>query len=286
MHTCRILLVVALVGAGVEAPAQLIAHDSFTGYTAGELNGQWQGYGWTTAWSVSTTGNTSVVTGSDLTYGGLTGATGLAQVNNYAGMGNYRSFAAVDSGTLYFGALVKYSDTGSGIRLIGFNGDNTTNNAGSVLLGQYNGSNGSAAETTYQYLTLRPYTGYNAATQIGVNTGISVTTQTVYLVGKIEFNTSGASDSVWFWVNPASASDLQNNANFDAASINPFDLGNVGGFSAYVNDNSGFYFDEVRISRSSSDMFGAIPEPSAYAVFAGLVALGFVAYRNRHKVSI
>ncbi|NUQ65530.1 MAG: immunoglobulin domain-containing protein, partial [Pirellulales bacterium] len=245
---------------------QLIAYDSFQGYAAGELNGQGRGFGWTGNWSASTLGIVSAVPTGDLTVAGLAGATGLAQVGSLRGMGVYRNFPPVSSGTLYFGALVQYQDANSGIRLVALNGDDTANNSGSVILGQYYGPNGNAAETTQQFLTLRPYTGYSVATQIGVNTNLPVTTQTAYLVAKVVFNTNGAADSVWFWVNPAGPADLQNTANFQAASPNAFDLGNLGKFSAYVDDDSGFLFDEVRISTNAAHLFGALDVPVAPAI--------------------
>ncbi|MDD3181009.1 MAG: PEP-CTERM sorting domain-containing protein [Opitutaceae bacterium] len=279
MKTSRLLIVIMGLCAAVEVWAQLIAYDNLSGYTSGTINGQGQGIGWTGNWSTASSSIFSAVPASDLTYTGLTGATGLGQTNAFKGAGLGRYFPAVSSGTLYFGALVQYQSTYSGIRLIAVEGPGE-GNSGFVSLGQY-GSNPYSAYTTLQYLDARPISG-DVASQTGQSSGISITTQTVYLVGKIQFNTSGTSDSIWFWVNPSSASDLQNTANYNASLINPYDIGSIGRFHVYVDHpSSGFYFDEVRVSTAAADMFGAIPEPSTYAALVGIIVLGVAAWRRR-----
>ena len=280
MKAYRVLLALLTIGGAVEGRAQLIAYDNFSGYSAGTLDGQGQGYGWTSNWSTATPSLFSAMPGSDLTYSGLTGATGLAQTGSLRGAGIVRSFPAVSSGIVYFGAVVQYMDTGGNIRIIQTAGDGTTNNGGSVFLGQYN-SNPYGSFVTTQYVDTRPYNG-DVNSQTGANSGISVTTQSTYLVGKIQFNTLGSYDSVWFWVNPANASVLENNTSPSAMLIDVYDLGNMGRFGAYIDTpSSGFNFDEIRISTSAADMFGAIPEPSTYAALLGLAALGFALLRRK-----
>lgn len=145
-----------------------------------------------------------------------------------------------------------------------------------MLLGQYNGS-----ATDTQYITARP-TADSLSGQISANTTISATTATTYLVGKVVFNSSGTSDSVYFWVNPSGAAALENNASANASLSNQVDLGSLGKFGLYIDGSSGYSLDEVRIARDASLMFGAIPEPSAYALASGLAVFGVAFFRRRH----
>lgn len=277
MKAIRAMGLLLAIGAAVEGRAQLIAYDSFSGYSAGTLNGQGQGYGWTNNWS--TAGGFTAVPGSDLAYTGLTGATGLASASG-SGVSITRTFPAVSSGTIYFGALVQYSSATQSIRLINLVGtENTTNTFGTVLLGQYYPNSPNTPMT--QWVVARPADTGAVGSQIGADTSVTISTTTTYLVGKIEFNTSGSNDSIWFWLNPSSSTDLQSNTGYNGSLINQIDVGNMGSFDAYTT--SSFTFDEVRISTMATDMFGAIPEPSTYAALAGLAALGFAALRRRHR---
>lgn len=262
------LLMLAPVGAS----AALIAYDDMSGYTGGNLSGQGQGAGWTGNWSSGQSAFTAVPT-SDLTYSGLTGATGLGRVSNYGGAGIYRTTSLISSGTLYFGALVKPNNTTNGIRLIDMSGPN--NNA--VLIGQY-GANPWNAFTTLLYLDLRPE-GQGVSGQVGLGTGIGVTTATSYWVAKIQFDTNGTLDDVRFFVNPASAADLANNVGVSAR-INNQNIGALNTFSAYVDGSTGFDFDEVRIGTEATDMFGAVPEPELPLILSILLAAVAVTRRR------
>lgn len=268
----------AILMAADLAPAALIAHDSFTGYTSGTLNGQGQGVGWTGPWSTSSPGTFSAVPANDLTYAGLTGSTGLAQVGALRGAGISRAFPPVGTGTLYFGALIQYTNTVSGIRLVSLSGPGS-GNSGFVSLGQY-GANPWSAFTTLQYLDARPASG-DVGSQVGQSSGVSITTQTTHLVGKIQFDTSGSSDSMWFWVNPPDATAVQDTTGFQASLINPYNIGSMGSFYVYVDHPSaGFYFDEVRVATSAADLFGAVPEPTALVL---LTVATLLAWRCRQS---
>ena len=287
-HRLRVLVLVLLFAALPSVSlAQLIAYDNFSGYSAVGLNGQGTGlgFGWTSNWSTGQPGNFTADPGSGLTYAGLTTETGLISASPSGNAGVGRDFAPVGSGTVYFGALVQYYDTASVIRIFALGDDGTTNHAGGVMLGQMDGSHVWSAETTYQYISTDPYTGDYANYRYGSNSAIGVTTAPTYLVGKIEFNTSGSSDSMYLWVNPTSAAELQNNATANASLVNPYDIGNVSHFSVYLNTtygggSSGFALDEVRVATDANLMFGTIPEPSAWTALAGLAALGFALRRR------
>lgn len=271
MKTVRFLLALVAIGAALECRAQLVAYDNFSGYSAGYINGQGHGYGWTDNWG-SRDSPFYAEPGNDLAYSGLTGATGRVYAAYSSGASISRHFSEVSSGTVYFGAVVQYWAGNYAIRFVEF-----SNGTSGMRLGQFTGSGG---ESSTQWLDLMPVGGG----LVGTNTGIAVTDQPTYLVGKIEFNTSGSLDSVRLWVNPTGASDLQNNANASASSLNLYDIGSVNTFSYYLNTwnpgSPGGYFDEIRVSTSADLMFGAIPEPAAYAVFVGLAGLAWALRRR------
>lgn len=273
MKTARFLLALVASGATLECRAQLVAYDNLSGYSAGYINGQGHGYGWTDNWG-SRDAPFTVQPTEDLAYSGLIGATGRVYAAYSSGASISRHFTEVSSGAVYFGAVVQYWAADYAIRFVEF-----SNGTSGVRLGQFTGSGG---ESSTQWLDLMPVGGG----LVGTNTGIAVTNQPTYLVGKIEFNTSGSLDSMRLWINPAGASDLQSNANASASSLNLYDIGSVNTFTYYLNtwnpSSPGGYFDEIRVSTSASLMFGAIPEPSAYAVLAGLGALG-LALRRLHR---
>jgi hypothetical protein len=199
----------------------------------------------------------------------------------YPGDGIARSFAAVSSGTVYFGALIQYNAVGGGnIMDLTFSGDNSAGNQGVVFLGQYAGNPYAQGGNITNWVDARRSDG-DVPSQIGANSGLTVVAGSpTYLVGRIDFNTSGALDSIWMWVNPADAAMIQNTATANASLVNQYDLGAISMFGVYVNSGSGFLLDEVRISQSAGPMFGAVPEPSAYAAILGLCSLAALLWRR------
>ncbi len=112
-----------------------------------------------------------------------------------------------NSGTFYFGVLMALSNADWAIRLTDVG---SSTHSGGVLIGQYNGNAGGLPSLNW-YLTVRPFdTGYSR--QVTADTGIPGTTATTYLVGKIDFNTNGALDTVRLFVNPANANELGSQA--------------------------------------------------------------------------
>ena len=284
MKTCLspVLLVVLALGFATEARAQLVVSDSFSGYTAGSMSGQGTGLGtgWTTSSWYNVSGSATAVPTSGLTYSGVTSQNGLVQIGSPGAA--QRSFSAVSSGTLYVGALVQFPDANSGFRLIGFGGNNTSGNNGNVMMGQIHQNAG----TTDIWLELRRGSDGNVTAGPSEDTGlVPVANQTTYLVARIDFNTSGSLDSVYMWVNPTSATQLQNAATASVSSINETDIGNIANFWAYSGSGGGISFDEIRVSTLATDMT-AIPEPSTYAALFGLAVLGVAACRRRQRQTV
>jgi len=284
MKTCQLLFALVALSVALEGRAQLIAYDSFSGYPASSINGQGYGTGWTGLWDIGAGQDIfGVDPPNDLTYSGLTGALGRFSAGSSASAGLKRDFPAVNSGTIYFGAVVQYPGGSTNIRTFYLTA--SEGNGGMVDLGQYSGS---GAATTTQWLNIDT-TIHGGTALHGVNTGILVTGDPTYLVARIDFNTSGLLDSAWLWVNPTSVSDLDT-SHASASSLSLYDVGTLSAFGYYVDTSvsggNGGYMDEVRISRSATDMFGvagAVPEPSTYAALTGLAALGFALLRQRRK---
>lgn len=289
-------------------------------YSAGAmtntLNG---GTGWnatgdssanTTNWGVGTSltiaGQGATVQASGLSYSGMpAGAGGSTTVSGATASSSIgRQFGqSIDTGTLYFSYLtqrvnnefrtVNFSLFGTNERLaigqIAAN-TNTRDQDGNWLSGVgANSGNFAALISNSQNNTAAANTAGPAANGVYVNTASPVaysSTSTSLLIGKIEFGfNGGVEDRLTLYVNPTGLANegtlipylVVDHNDFGALTgFRVFSGASAGGFNA-----SGATFDEIRFGSTFASVTGAIPEPSAAAVLAGLGGLAFAARRRR-----
>ena len=208
--------------------------------------------GFTGDWTVS--GSPSIVAG--LTYTGLP-TTGNAYQHSAAGSQTTENLAApLSSGTKYISFLVKGSgDSGGDTVGIFFRGSN----ASSLFAGFYNPN--SATQTGYGLGSVNS-TVLGAATGLGTSTPIN-NTGVHFIVIEINFNTSGANDTVSLWIDPPAGvlapgvAPNEVSSNYDVGTISAFGINITGGYNPI--------FDEVRIGDVYGDVSGYVP-PAAPTV--------------------
>lgn len=112
--------------------------------------------------------------------------------------------------------------------------------------------------------------------------------ETFLVVGKIDFNYAGGNgfdDRITVYLNPGSLTDESQSAPY--ITIDKFNIGTLTGFRMFAGGTSGSFtpsaaeFDEIRLGTNFTSVTGAIPEPSAAAVLAGLGGLAFATRRRR-----
>lgn len=115
--------------------------------------------------------------------------------------------------------------------------------------------------------------------QSGGDGGSYTVGDTVELVGKIEFNTSGSNETITLWVDPTdvetSAFSLSR-ADYDVGWVTPTHV-TAGNF--VLNDGTGV-IDDIVLGTTWDDV-SAIPEPSSAALIGGLVGLALVLRRRK-----
>lgn len=254
--------------AASSSSAALIAYDSFSDYTNGNLKDQGQGVGWgSNNWGggTSTTQAANVSSSTNLTHPGVTSSGGgvTAGTNSTSdNMFHNRSLGSAisASGTVYFSFLLQRTGNPSkaGVRI---------QNSGGTM---YAGGGSWDSTSTWELYTR------NGGSFPKTSTGIAETTTVTQFVIKMDFTTS--SHKAFLFVNPATGSSL---ANVDADADYTFgtnwdNIGKVQASHVGTSGNTGsMAFDEIRIGTEAADMFGAIPEPSTglLAVFASSVFL-------------
>jgi MYXO-CTERM domain-containing protein len=240
--------------------AAIIAYDTFTGYTDGQLNGQGQGLGWSSNWSGSTSYTVSNSVGLSPGSGGgaSTGSTTGWQTIN-------RSFTSTlpTDGSVYFGYLLQQQGNfqGGGLQI---------NSAGSAPR---------AWGAVWNGYTTSWLMGYseNDSSWGAADTYVARSNATTFFVLRLDLNSAGQ-DRVSLFVNPADEAALAGTPSASRLFTNNF--APPTGLSFDINNTvPGTLLDEVRVGTAAADMFTAIPEPGA----AFLGSLGLLALLRRRR---
>lgn len=262
-----------LIALGLSSPrgeAVLIAYDQFTDYADGPLIGTGEGFGWgANTWTgsfpaalsptVSSTGGLTVPAVTSAGGGGLTVSGGSETNDGFIS----RSLATpiTASGTYYFSFVMQMS--GSPHNAAGFIDEGSAVSDGSaerLYAGAWNN------ESEWRIIA-KDGTSFPSVT-----TGISETTVPTHFVLRLNMNSSG-NDTAQLFVNPADAAALSGAPDSAWTYLNDFEqISSVGVLLTNI-DVSGaqgdIAFDEIRLGTEASDMFGAVPEPSALLQLLG-----------------
>ena len=189
----------------------------------------------------------------------------------------------INSGTTYFSFLIqKGTDTNRSMTWAFFNGTSggtagTTTSAERFAIGQTGATAGSSGgNISVIFQNSNPGGLFAGTTPMGLNT-------THLIVGKIQWDVSGANDAFSMWVDPtdvtneaAAGATYLTNSTFDLVQINhvrPFAGNSATGFPAVVA-----HFDEFRIGGSWEAVTSLpVPPPVPEPASALLVAMGGLA---------
>jgi len=204
------------------------------------------------------TGNWTIPTGATIasgrTYTNLPVA-GNAYQHNASGSQNTVAFAnSMASGTKYISFLIKNSGNSGGDAVGVFL---KGNNATSLFAGFRAGFSGSE---TYFGLGTVNSTTLGGASALGSSAVPLNNTATNFIVLKIEFNTSGANETISLWTNPPvnvlvpGVAASVTASTFDVGTISAFGINILGGYAAVI--------DEIRVG----DVYGDVVGYSAVSV--------------------
>ncbi len=216
--------------------------------------------GFTGDWAVPS-GNANMV--ANQTYIGLaTANNALQQANNGSGRSLVNFSSILSSGTKYVSFLVKNSfDSGGNWVGVYLKGDNAT----SLFAGFRAGF--SISQTSFGLGAVNSgSTSPTAGTSLGGTVPLDNTT-THLIVLRINFNTSGANDTVSFWADPAAGvNDPGAPAN---ATVTTFDVGNISGIGLNLQGGSpDFTLDEIRVGETYADVVGGNLTPTVPTMVA------------------
>jgi hypothetical protein len=286
-HKLGALLAISVIGGSV-AHATLLSHDSFSGYTLGELPS-------TTSPAVTGyTGNWTDIDFGDqepsVTAGSLTYANPL-----YLGSSGDRVTVPVNPG----GNEIEANDSGRVFRLLDSSLAVTDSTVGTRYLSFLFQSGQQSGATTYQMLSLystnttdpnrnfdiglttngsQPGTNYNfGVDNVYTSTGVAANTSVRLLVVKFDLSATAGADSVTVWVDPTLGAGESIGGTVVSGKTITFDRLT---FSDY--DGNSAAWDEVRWG-TTFDSVSAVPEPSAFAAFAGLAGLAAVGLRRSRR---
>jgi len=252
----KIIALLATVSLAGIAQASLTVYEPFNYTTSIPNNTTGTGTGESGAWTCGTT--PSIVTG--LTY------TGLPVANSAASTTGGRMFVGLasplSSGTKWVSYLFKCSgDPGGNFDGIYLKGDQ----ASSLWAGFRGGVNG-----TLNVFGLATVTSAGTGTTGGTPVGSSanIVNNTVHLIVlKIDFNTSGANDTVTLYIDPAAnASSPSVGA---TTTVSTVDVGSISALGLNAQGGTTMTVDEFRVGDNFGDVVGYVPPPAAPT---GLVA--------------
>jgi hypothetical protein len=241
------------------------AYEPFN-YTAGAFANN------TPSTAVGFTGNWTVPTGATIasgrTYPSLPTTANAYQHNATASQNTVAFANAMTSGTKYISFLIKNSGNSGGDTVGVFL---KGNNATSLFAGFRAGFTGS--ETLFGLGTVNS-TSLGGASALGSSAVPLSNTATNFIVLKIEFNTSGANETVSLWTNPPVNVDVPGVAasitatSFDVGNISAFGINILGGYAAVI--------DEIRVGDVYGDVVGysAVSVPTIPTTVSLAVAQG------------
>ncbi len=283
------LIAVSVIGGSI-AHATLISHESFSGYTAGELPSTISPAvgGYTGNWTDIDFGDQEPA----VTAGSLTYADPL-----YLGSSGDRVTVPVNPG----GGEIEANDSGRVFRLLDSSLAVTNATVGTRYLSFLFQSGVETGATTYQMLDLyntntsdanRNFTagltmnGGNTGsvydfgvTETYANTGVAANTAVHLFVVRFDLSATAGADSVTVWIDPTlGAGDPIGGTSISGKTIQFDRLG----FSDY--DGNSAAWDEIRWG-TTFDSVTAVPEPSAFAALVGLACLSAVGLRRRRSAA-
>lgn len=261
------------------SPAAVLLQENFDGLTPGDLNGQ---NSWTADTGLDVVAGGQSYTGGTIT---ISGGANRAQSSVVSSVGPGPGFAvsplatksfSSQSGDVWMSFTMSVSNSVVGDRYWFWVSDTTNISTGfTASVGDVNTGNKNL------YADTRINTSVTSSSATAYTEG-----QTVFLVARLSKDgaatNTNAYDRVELWVNPtstflgaASASVDRNNSSFTGGVVN-FGLSALGGSPTIQWDN-------LLVGTGQADVLNvyAIPEPSAFAAFGGLAALGFAALRRR-----
>jgi hypothetical protein len=240
----------AVLSFAIIANAAVTAYEPFN-YSGSIANGTaTTGSGFTGNWTCGGAG-TAV---SGLTYPNLPTANSALQSGSSR---QFETFSSpLSSGTKYISFLFNASgNMGGNIDGVFFPNGNTTCLWFGFGLGPFSGTQGqlglgsmTTAGTAAQ--------GATSLQQIGLGNYGS----TYLIVLKIDFNTSGANDTVTVYTNPPANASSPGTA---VGAISNFDVGTITGVGLNVQGGANIIVDEIRVGDTYGDVVGFVPPPAA-----------------------
>ncbi|MDB6017825.1 MAG: Fibronectin type domain protein [Pedosphaera sp.] len=256
----KLILGIALIAMTGIANAALNAYEPFN-YTTLRNGTNATGTGFTGNWTCGA--SPTIATG--LTYPALSVA------NSALSSGSSRQLvslsSAISSGTKYISFLYTASgNMGGNIDGVFFPNGNTTCLWFGFGLGPFSGTQGQlglGSMTTAGTAAV----GATSLKQVGLGNYAS----TYLIVLKIDFDTSGANDTVTVYTNPVANATAPGVT--AAGTLSTYDVGAISGIGLNVQGGATITVDEIRVGDTYGDVVGFVPPPSAPT---GLTATPFV----------
>ena len=283
------LLAISAIGGSV-AHATLLSHESFSGYTLGELPSTTSPAvaGYTGNWTDIDFGDQEpAVSAGSLTYAnplylGSSGDRVTVPVNPGGG-----EIEANDSGRVFrvLDSSLAVTDSTVGTRYLSFLFQSGQESGATVyqMLSLYNATTSDANRNFDIGLTTnggQPGTSYNFGVDNAyTSTGVAANTSVRLLVVKFDLSATAGADSVTVWVDPTLGAGESIGGTAVTGKTITFDRLT---FSDY--DGNSAAWDEIRWG-TTFDSVTAVPEPSAFAALAGLACLSAVGLRRRRSAA-
>jgi MBG domain-containing protein len=248
----KLISTLALIAMAGIASASVNVYEPFN-YASGAFanNTAATGSGLTGNWTCGASGTI----GTGLTYPGLTVA------NNALSSGSSRQFVSlatpISSGTKWISFLYKASgNMGGNIDGVFFPNNNTTCLWFGFGLGPFSGTAGQLGLASMTTAGTAAVTA-SSLKQIGLgNYG------TTYLIAlKIDFDTSGANDTVTVYTNPVA--NASSPGVVAAGTLTTYDVGIISKIGLNVQGGATISVDEIRVGDTYGDISGFVPPPSA-----------------------